>query len=202
MTDRDAFQAKADVSRETFEMLDTYAKLLKSWNPRINLVSKSTLDALWMRHFLDSVQVFRRIGQVDHWVDLGSGGGFPGAVVAILAGADQRTTLIEADQRKAAFLRTVARETVGFKVIAARIEEAEPQNADIVSARALAPLPLLLTYVHRHLAPGGRAILPKGRKAQEEVTEALEHWRFDCETYPSETDPNAVVLTLGEIKRV
>lgn len=202
MTDRTVFQSKANVSRETLEQLETYADLLTRWNRKINLVSPTTLDMLWTRHFLDSHQLLAHGGPVPHWVDLGSGGGFPGAVVAILAGKDQKTTLIEADQRKAAFLRTVARETVGFNVIAQRIEEVPPMAADIVSARALAPLPVLLTYVDRHLAPGGRALLPKGRKAREEIDQALEHWRFDCETYPSTTDPDAVVLSLGEIERV
>lgn len=202
MTGKERFQKLTNVSRETLEMLEIYADLLKSWNRKINLVSPNTLDDLWDRHFLDSAQLMAHGKGADHWVDLGSGGGFPGAVVAIIAGSATRTTLIESDQRKAAFLRTVARETVGFTVLARRIEEAPPQAADVVSARALAPLPRLLDYVDRHLAPGGRAILPKGRKAPEEIREALEHRRFDCETYPSQTDPDAVILTLGEIKRV
>ena len=202
MTGKERFQKQTNVSRETLEMLEAYAELLKAWNPKINLVSPKTLDELWTRHFLDSAQLLSFAQDAKHWVDLGSGGGFPGAVVAIMGGPETQVTLIESDQRKAAFLRAVARETVGFKVIASRIEEAPPQNADVVSARALAPLSQLLPYVARHLAPGGRAILPKGRKAQDEIREALEHWRFDCETYPSKTDPDAVILTLGEIKRV
>lgn len=202
MNDRDHFAAQVDVSRETLDKLERYAALLKQWNKKINLVSAGTLDSLWSRHFLDSAQLMGCAPKADHWVDLGSGGGFPGAVIAILCGANQRTTLIEADQRKAAFLRAVARETVPFEVLSERIENAEPQNADIVSARALAPLPILLGYVSRHLSPNGRAVLPKGRKADDELREALEHWRFDCETYPSKTDTDAVILTLGEIKRV
>ena len=201
MSDKDEFRAKADVSRETFAQLEIYADLLKDWNKWINLVSSKSLELLWRRHFLDSAQLFKIGAGAKSWVDLGSGGGFPGAVVAIMAGDAMKTTLIESDQRKAAFLRCLARETTSFKVISARIEEAEPQHADVVSARALAPLPLLLPYVSRHLRADGRAILPKGQKAQVEVTEALEHWRFDCETYPSETDPDAVVLTIGDIKR-
>ena len=202
MSDRDDFAAQVDVSRETLDMLERYAMLLKQWNKKINLVSPRTIDNLWSRHFLDSAQLINHMPHANHWVDLGSGGGFPGAVVAILCGDNQRTTLIEADQRKAAFLRALARETVPFDVISGRIEDVEPQNADVVSARALAPLPVLLEYVSRHLAPMGRAVLPKGRKAEDELREALEHWRFDCETYPSKTDVDAVILTLGEIKRV
>lgn len=201
MSDKDDFRAKADVSRETFEQLEIYANLLKAWNKRINLVSPKSLEKLWTRHFLDSAQLYHMGGGAKHWVDLGSGGGFPGAVIAIIAGDGMKTTLIESDQRKASFLRAVARETKSFEVIAARIEEAEPQNADVVSARALAPLSILLDYVSRHLREGGRAILPKGRKAKMETRDALEHWRFDCETYPSKTDTDAVVLTIGDIKR-
>ena len=202
MSDWESFTAQVDVSRETLDMLKRYAGLLRQWNSKINLVSPRTLDSLWSRHFLDSAQLLACAPSAGHWVDLGSGGGFPGAVVAILSGSNQRTTLIESDQRKATFLRAVARKTVPFTVISDRIEEAVPQNADVVSARALAPLPVLLDYVSRHLSPSGIAVLPKGRKADDELREALEHWRFDCETYPSKTDPDAVILTLGEIKRV
>jgi len=201
MSDKDEFRAKVDVSRETFERLEAYAELLTVWNKRINLVSPKSLEQLWTRHFLDSAQLFHLGEGAKHWVDLGSGGGFPGAVIAIMAGDEMKTTLIESDQRKASFLRALARETTAFDVVSARIEKAKPQNADVVSARALAPLNILLEYVSRHLRSDGRAILPKGQKAETEIRDALEHWRFGCETYPSKTDPNAVVLTIGDIKR-
>ena len=96
MSDKDDFRARTDVSRETFEMLEVYADLLVAWNARINLVSPKSLDTLWTRHFLDSAQLFQHGEHARHWVDLGSGGGFPGAVIAILRGPDQQTTLIEA----------------------------------------------------------------------------------------------------------
>lgn len=199
MTGKDEFQRRINVSRETIEMLDTYERLLRSWTSKINLVAPKTLDQLWTRHFLDSAQLIEIAGVTGGWVDLGSGGGFPGAVVAIIAGGDM--TLVEADQRKAAFLRTVARETCGFQVIAKRIEDVAPLNAGVVSARALAPLPVLLGHVYRHMKPEGCAVLPKGKKAPDEISEALEHWRFDCETYPSKTDPDAVILKIGDIQR-
>lgn len=202
MTEKELFQSKTDVSRETLAQLEVFADLLEEWNPRINLVSRSTLADLWTRHFLDSAQLLKFGKSSGTWADLGSGGGFPGAVVAILSEGRLDVTLVESDQRKAAFLRAVSRNTVRFEVVAQRIEAAHPIGADVVSARALAPLSKLLPYVERHLAPRGVAVLPKGRNAQEEITQALENWRFDCETYPSETDPEAVVLTLGEIKRV
>ena len=139
------------------------------------------------------------------WCDLGSGGGFPGLVVAILA-AEKRpglqVTLIEADQRKAAFLRTVLRETgVAAQVIDARIEETPPQSSDVVSARALAPLAALVDLARRHLSPQGVCIFPKGARHAEEIADALELWRFDCETVPSRTDEAAVILKISELSR-
>ena len=201
MNDRGAFLASTNVSRETVEMLDIYAQLLESWNSKINLVSKATLPLVWTRHFQDSLQIAGLKPNAKTWVDLGSGGGFPGAVVAICR-PDTSVTLVEADQRKSAFLRTLARRTRQFSVISSRIEELSPLNADVVSARALAPLTRLLAFAKPHLAEGGRAIFLKGKKADEEIAEALEHWRFDCEKHASRTDEEAVILSIGEIERV
>ncbi len=203
--DKAAFLDQIDVSRETLEQLEIYAGLLTKWNPRINLVSAGTLDALWTRHFLDSTQVFEHAGDALHWSDLGSGGGFPGLVAAILGqekAPNTRFTLVEADQRKAQFLRTVLRETgVRADLIVARIESLEPRDADVVSARALAPLPELLGLAERFLAPGGTGIFPKGAKAEQEISNALELWQFRCETVPSKTDEDAVILKISELTR-
>lgn len=202
----ESLAAEVNVSRETMARLESYAALLRKWNSRINLVSPRTLDDLWTRHFLDSAQLLRLAGPGTRWADLGSGGGFPGAVVAILA-ADLRPELkiilVEADQRKATFLRTVLRETgVSGDVLSARIEDIEPLKADILSARALAPLDRLLAYAERHLAPSAEALFPKGENVEAEIAEALEHWRFRCKRYPSITDANSTVLSIGEITRV
>ncbi len=203
---RSEFADKMNVSRETLARLDLYADLLQRWTKKINLVSSSTLDALWTRHFLDSAQLFKVAPKGGTWVDLGSGGGFPGAVVAVLAAdsqSDLKVTLVESDQRKAAFLRTVLREMgVSACVLADRVERLEPMNADVLSARALASLEVLLGFAERHLVPTGRAVFPKGEKARDEIRDALEHWRFDCETYNSKTDPEAVILSIGDIQRV
>ncbi|SLN24622.1 Ribosomal RNA small subunit methyltransferase G [Pseudoruegeria aquimaris] len=199
--------ALADVSRETMERLEIYAALLKKWNPAINLVAKSTLGDLWQRHIVDSVQVFSRAPEtVDHWVDIGSGGGFPGMVCAILAAEKRggcRFTLIESDQRKAAFLRTVARDT-GAKVdvLAKRIESVPPQNADVLSARALASLDKLFEFAECHLKPTGRALFPKGESYQQEIEEARARWHFSADVIPSITDGKAVVLSIGGLERV
>ena len=135
-----------------------------------------------------------------------SGGGFPGAVVAILAAgsADPRKfTLVESDQRKATFLRALAREVgVAFRVIARRAEDLEPQSADVVSARALAPLGKLLEYADLHLAPSGIALLPKGARFAEELVIAKKTWSFRVEIVPSVTDKEAAILKIGEIERV
>ncbi|OWJ73212.1 16S rRNA (guanine(527)-N(7))-methyltransferase RsmG [Haematobacter missouriensis] len=193
-----------DVSRETLERLEVYERLLRKWNPKINLVSTSTLDDLWGRHFRDSAQLLTFSRDFGAWVDLGSGGGFPGMVIAILGmGKDRSFTLVESDQRKAAFLSTVAREaSVKVNVISQRSEAIPPLKADVVSARALAPLPRLLSMVERHLAQNGVALLPKGRGVEREIHEALEKFRFDVQKFPSETDPNGVILKIEGLSRV
>ncbi|MFV2051195.1 16S rRNA (guanine(527)-N(7))-methyltransferase RsmG [Aliiroseovarius sp. YM-037] len=189
------------------ERLAIYADLLKKWNPAINLVSNSSLDHLWTRHFLDSAQVFDLAPEgVSHWADLGAGGGFPGLVVAVIAKdrtPDMAITLVESDQRKATFLQSAAREMgLTVAVVADRIEAVAALNVDILSARALAPLKALLNYAERHLAAEGIALFPKGAKAQEEVDEALASWRFVVESFPSKTDANAAILKIGGITRV
>ncbi|PTW50535.1 MULTISPECIES: 16S rRNA (guanine(527)-N(7))-methyltransferase RsmG [Rhodovulum] len=205
---RESIPAAGDVSRETSGRLSAYAVLLRKWNPAINLVARSTLDDLQTRHFDDSAQLFALCPpDARHWVDLGSGAGFPGLVIAILAAdsvSDLRVTLVESDQRKATFLRTVCRDLglATTNVIDTRIELAEPQGADVLSARALAPLPRLLDYAERHLAPGGTALFPKGARFADEIDAALASWRFDVQNHPSKTDPQAVVLKLGGIARV
>lgn len=196
-----------DVSRETLERLSNYHDLLLKWGARINLVSRATLDDAWTRHFADSAQIFD-LAPPDArvWADLGSGAGFPGLVVAMLAAElrpSLRVRLIEADQRKAAFLRTVARETgIDADIVADRIESASPSNADVVSARALAPLADLLAMAERHLLPGGVCLFPKGARYRDEIAEALETYTFDCENYPSKTDADSVILKIGGIGRV
>lgn len=205
MTDS-SLLAGYDVSRETMERLEIYASLLRKWNPAINLVAPSTLENLWSRHFLDSIQISTIADQsVQKWCDMGTGGGFPGLILAILAhesNPNRHITCIESDVRKATFLRTVARETgVSATVLSKRIEEVAPQAAEIVSARALAPLGSLLGYADRHLGSHGQCIFLKGENYRAEVEEALENWQFDLDTYPSKTNPDAVVLKIGDLKR-
>ena len=193
------------VSRETEERLGAFVDLVTRWTKRINLIAKASLPEIWTRHVIDSVQVFTLAPTGHRWVDIGSGGGFPGIVAAICARdtrPDMRFVLIESDQRKAAFLRTAIRELgLSAEVIAARIESAEPQNADILSARALADLPALLEHAERHLAPGGCALFQKGAQWQKELAAARATWQFEAEAVTSVTNPDSVVLRIKGISR-
>jgi len=182
------------------------AVLLRKWNPAINLVAPSTLDELEERHIADSLQLVSLAPPgPKHWADLGSGGGFPGLVVAaVLAerAPAARVTLVESDRRKASFLRTAARGMgLDVTVRAERAEAIAPLGAEVVSARALAPLHTLLGLAERHMAAGGLALFPKGARAQEEIEVARKQWRFVLESHMSRTDPQASVLVVREITR-
>jgi 16S rRNA (guanine527-N7)-methyltransferase len=195
-----------NVSRETSERLAAFEALVRKWNPAINLVSKASLADLRQRHVVDSMQLFDLAGVSEgHWLDVGTGGGFPGLVVAILAAEAApglRVTCIESDGRKAAFLATAVREFgLSAVILAERVEVVPSQEADVVSARALAPLSDLLELTQRHLKPGGIGIFPKGARHAMEVAEARARWRFDLTEWPSRTDPDARILKLGAIER-
>lgn len=195
-----------NVSRETFARLETYVEILAQWNSKINLVSKTTIPDVWERHITDSAQLFSISPKFKSWVDMGSGGGFPGLVIAIYAAEfcpEGHVTLIESDQRKCAFLRTVGRETgVDVTVISERIEMAPPQCADVVSARALTSLEGLFGFSIRHLDPRGKALFLKGARWNLELNDAKRLWRFRYGAHKSKTDPESVILEVGGIERV
>lgn len=192
-----------NVSRETAGRLDQFATLVLTWNRRINLVGPVSPDEFASRHIEDCVQVAELVGNRRVRVaDLGSGSGLPGLVVAICC-PSARVTCIESDRRKAAFLREAIRQLdLPAEVLPDRIESIPPLAAEIVTARALAPLPTLLSYVARHLAEGGTAFLMKGRRWQEELEAARATWHFSCEAASSRTDPQAVILSIGGLRRV
>jgi len=171
-----------DVSRETYDQLVRFAELLKSWNQRINLVAPSSLPDLWDRHILDSLAVPKASFEPSGlWADLGSGGGFPGVVAAIIT-PQRRFILVESDQRKATFLRTVRRElNLTYTVEAKRIESLDPMAARTISARALAPLDTLLSLASRHGAPESEYIFPKGETWEKEHLVARESWTYDLD---------------------
>jgi 16S rRNA (guanine(527)-N(7))-methyltransferase RsmG len=192
-----------DVPRETEAKLHEYLALLIRWNARINLVARGDADALWQRHVLDSVQLAPLLPSMDGpLVDLGSGAGFPGLVLALLSGRE--THLVESDRRKCAFLQETSRILALPRVTihAARIEATTVPPAAIVSARALAPLPDLLRHAHRILAPGGVALFPKGRTAEQELTAAATGWTMRVERFRSRTEPDSTILRLSEITPV
>lgn len=189
------------VSRET-ERLESFAALVRKWNPAINLISPATVDQIEKRHIADSRQLASlSAGSSGSWADLGSGGGLPGIVIAVLR-QDLTVRFVESDKRKCSFLRTVIRELrlENVTVINERIEAAAPLKAHNISARALARLPLLMSYVERHLHPAGTAWLMKGRNWQSEVEEARRVWSFDMMVHRSQTDPDAAILELTGIK--
>lgn len=201
------FQNDFDVSRETISRLEIFYDLLIKWNARINLVAKSTLADGWQRHMVDSAQIWRLMNiPTQHWLDIGAGAGFPGLVIAAIAAEkapNMRITLVESDQRKCIFMQTAAREMgLAPEILADRIESLPQQNADIISARALASLENLLKLADKHRNTNGICLFPKGMNADSELTSAAVSWHISTEKFPSMTDSNAVILRIGEIKRV
>ena len=190
-----------NVSRETGVRLEQYEDLLRHCNSRINLIAPSTVSDIRQRHIEDCLQLARICpASKGTWLDIGSGGGLPGLILAIAkADSDLKFTLIESDQRKATFLRTVIRELAltNCRVIAKRIEGVEPLNTDYISARALAPLPRLMAYLDHHLSKDGQAWLMKGQQWQTEIEDARADWTFTCEAFPSETQQGAAILKIS-----
>lgn len=192
------------VSRETKERLRDFADLLLKWNKRINLIAPSTAEEIWQRHIEDSLQVIDLPVDTGCWVDLGSGGGFPGIIAAIArADTTELTTLVESDARKCAFLRqAIAQLNLRATVIQKRIEDVPPQGATVVSARALADLTRLLNYADLHLADGGEALFLKGKSWGQEVSDAKASWSFDYDVINSRTQADAVILKVTRIERI
>lgn len=195
-----------NVSRETIDRLKEFEKLVLKWTKHINLIAPATTPDIWDRHIVDSIQLYQYSPKpFKSWADLGSGGGFPGIVLAIVARQmvpDAQFTLVESDTRKATFLRTSIRELdLNANVVADRLENAEPIGADVISARALSPLTGLFSMITRHIGPNGIAIIPKGRAYEAEIAKAKENWRFDLQCQPSITDPEARILIVKDIER-
>ena len=191
-----------DVSRETLDRLRAYVDLLTNWNRRINLVGAASLTDVWRRHILDSGQLVRHIGSdVRVLVDLGSGAGLPGLILGILGVPEVH--LIEADQRKAAFLREAARATGACATVhAARIESVAPFPADVVTARALAPVPQLLERSVPFLTGGTICLFLKGRDLQDELTAVPEKWIMQTQVLVSIADPTGNILRVEGLRAV
>jgi 16S rRNA (guanine527-N7)-methyltransferase len=198
---REAFGEQLGVSRETLERLTVHLDLLRRWQRAINLVGPATLADPWRRHFLDSAQLVKHLPDAAaNLADLGSGAGFPGMVLALLGVPGVH--LIEANRRKVQFLREVARATGARVAIhAARIERMPGWAADVITARALAPLPRLLELVQGFLLADSVCLLLKGRSAERELTEARGSWHMIAEMFPSLSEPNGIVVQLRGIRR-
>jgi 16S rRNA (guanine527-N7)-methyltransferase len=222
---REDFAAAFNVSRETLDRLATYEALLRQWQKAVNLVAPSALDAVWHRHFADSAQLLPLAPVARTWVDLGSGAGFPGLVVAILLAeapsprpsrgegtraepALTRVTLIESNARKCAFLREVVRQTeiagrVSVDILSTRIEtaatQASLQGPDVVSARALAPLDKLLGLAAPLFSPSTVGLFLKGRDTAAELEVAKKAWNFNAELVPSRTERDGRIIVVRKL---
>jgi 16S rRNA (guanine527-N7)-methyltransferase len=174
---------------------------LLRWNRTINLIARSDEAISWQRHIVDSLALVPMLPpDFSHAIDLGSGAGLPGLVLAIVTGRPFH--LVESDIRKAAFLREAVR-AVGAPAIVhtARIEAVTIRPAPLITARAVAPLLTLLQWSERLLSPGGTCIFPKGRRGEDELTAASEEWQMRVERFPSSTDSIATILRITEISR-
>ncbi|MEM1147721.1 MAG: 16S rRNA (guanine(527)-N(7))-methyltransferase RsmG [Pseudomonadota bacterium] len=208
MADADGFGPtdlldQTDVSRETLARISQVVAELEKWRSKVNLMGPSEFARVWRRHVLDSWQLFRFIPFDGRTVDLGSGSGFPALVLAAGYGHPQaHMTMIESVGKKCAFLRA-ATDSVGLPatVIQSRVESVNHVEAHCVTARALAPLPKLLDYAAPWLLNGAYGVFPKGRRWQEELTQARESWSFACEASPSLSGDGAI-LKISEVSRV
>ncbi len=194
------------VSRETFEQLLVFEQLFLKWNRRINLVASSTESDVWRRHILDSAQLGSIAPKATSWLDLGSGGGFPGLVIAfLLRERGGFISLVESNRKKASFLQTaIGQFDLPGQVFALRIDDcgALVPQPEIVTARALASLAALLDLAGPWLTKGATGLFHKGRDYRHEIAETAHHWAFDLVEHPSRVDPQSVVLELKNVRSV
>ena len=192
-----------DVSRETIDNLNLYVDILTKWNSTINLVSKESVKNVWNRHILDSGQLFKFVTHdLKKWLDIGSGAGFPGLVIAVLAKGrfpSLQMTLIESDKRKCVFLNEVVRELdLNVKTISKRIEDCPPQNADIISARALSQLEKLLSYFNFHGNFNCKGLFLKGKNAESEIKLVKNIDMYQIKLSASEVDKAGYLIEVGK----
>ena len=203
----EAFAEAFKVPRETIHRLTRYSELLNRWQKAINLVAPSTLPQIWSRHYADSAQLRSLAPEARLWLDLGSGAGFPGLVVAILKTGtpDFRMHLVESNHKKCAFLAEVVRTTgAPVDIHAMRIEQlaerAQSLKPDVVSARALAPLPRLFELAAPLFGEGTKGLFLKGREAQAEIEAARPAWAFDARLHASLTAKDASILEVNGLR--
>jgi 16S rRNA (guanine527-N7)-methyltransferase len=193
------------VSRETEERLDRYVALLQEWQPKTNLIAPSTLSSIWTRHVADSLQILDLAPSGKRWIDLGSGGGFPGIVLACALAdqADAAVHLVERNAKKAAFLREVLRVTGGRGTVhLADIEnfvDSSPPLADYITARALAPLNVLLGLAAPLIGKGAKALFLKGQDVEAELTESTKYWTVQAKLHPSRTSVDGRIVEIDQL---
>ena len=197
---RELFQKTFSVSHETMAKLDRYGEMLTEWNAKFNLIAESTLPIIWQRHFLDSAQLIKYFpNNVQTVTDLGSGAGFPGIILSIIGSF--KVSLIESIGKKANFLRAVIGELdLNADVHSVRIESMHGVKFDIVTARALKPLPLLLKLAMPLIKKDSVAVFLKGQKLDAELTESSKYWKFDHEIFQSLSDPSGRVLKISNLR--
>lgn len=206
-SERERVLSEASVSRETDAMLDLYVEQLRRWQSVKNLVGPATMADVWTRHVADALQLLALAPSATRWLDLGSGAGIPGLILAI-AGRDRdgfRVDLVESNARKCAFLLETSRLTgAPTKVHNARIEDVVTHHAgtDVVCARALAPLRQLLAWTEPLLTTGTTGLFPKGRDVDAELTDAAQEWRFVYDLVPSRTESDARIVRVTALSRV
>jgi 16S rRNA (guanine527-N7)-methyltransferase len=201
--DEAAAKAWLDVPRETLERLETFVRLLRAENERQNLVSRASLDQLWSRHIVDSAQLIRFASAPEAtWLDLGTGAGFPGLIVALLHQGP--VTMVESRKLRVDFL-VRARDALGLadhaEIICSKVEAIQPRKFDVISARAFAPLGRLLEMGDRFAASTTRWVLPKGRNAKSELEAAESLWQGEFRLEPSLTDPDAHIIVAEQVRR-
>ncbi len=194
-----------NVSRETMERLKIFQRLLEEWQKKVNLVSASTLPNLWDRHFKDSLQLLPYLPKEKaSLIDFGSGAGFPGLVLAIASPKTLTVTLVESDLKKCLFLENVSRETMTHvTILRERIESLSTEvNGDIITARGLSSLSLLLTYAVPNMKRNAICLFLKGKEVDKEILDAQKKWEFDLEIFPSLTDSRGSILKIQHPKRI
>ncbi len=205
-TGKNTFLKFVNVSYETIHRLSLYEEMIISWNQKFNLVSENTISQIWTRHFLDSAQIMKYIPKsAQSLADMGSGAGFPGIVLALLAkeaGRELKVFLIESTKKKARFLKAVAEELkIKVTVREERIEDIKDLKADVITARALTALPELLKYANCLKKKETVFLFLKGARYAEELTEASKYWKFAIDIHPSLTDDSGRVLVMKNLEK-
>ena len=206
MNDKDAFIKEFNVSRETIEKFEIYETQLKKWAPKINLVSLSTIDDIWARHFNNSAQILKKFDKLPKSIiDFGTGAGFPGLVLAIFIAneiEEYKVTLVDENHKRISFLRETARAMgLRIEILHSKVEALVPQKYEILTARAFAPLDKLLDLSHTYAQEGARLLFPKGKDVKNEIEIAQRKWNFNFEIEVFDKNSGSCILEILELER-